>query len=95
MNVKLERTEISGLDNINYSLKEFYFLTKRNPEKLKNVIMAFISKYPEIPFSPELVVLTNFLLCFSSDSSAFALLGIIYKHIAPAYFITSTEYKQE
>lgn len=95
MNVNIDKVEIAGLDNINFSLKEFYFLAKRDAEKLKTVILSFISKYPEIPFSPELVLLTNFLLCFSSDASAFALLGIIYKHIVPPYFLSTTEYKQE
>ena len=44
----MEKTEISGLDNINYSLKEFYFLVGKDNVKLQNVCLTFCSKNPGV-----------------------------------------------
>ncbi|CAD8076236.1 unnamed protein product [Paramecium sonneborni] len=77
--LKTEQVDINGLDNINYSLKDFYSLVGNDNIKLKNVCSTFCSKNPQIEFTPQLVCLANFLLCFSSESSAFQLLNIIYK----------------
>ncbi|CAD8153139.1 unnamed protein product [Paramecium pentaurelia] len=77
--IRFDKTEISGFDNINYSLKEFYYLVGKDNQKLQNVCLTFCSKNPEVQFSAELVCLANFLLCFSSEASTYQLLTIIYK----------------
>lgn len=41
--------------------------------------MTFCAKNPEYKFTAELVCLANFLLCFSSEGSAYQLLCLIYK----------------
>ncbi|CAD8064418.1 unnamed protein product [Paramecium sonneborni] len=81
--LKMDQVEIIGLDNINYSLKEFYSLVGKDNVKLQNVCMTFCSKNPDISFTAELVCLANFILCFSSESSAFQLLNIIYRQKPP------------
>ncbi|CAD8158605.1 unnamed protein product [Paramecium octaurelia] len=87
--IRFDKTEISGFDNINYSLKEFYYLAGKDNTKLQNVCLTFCSKNPEVAFSAELVSLANFLLCFSSEASTFQLLGIIYKQKPPEECILS------
>ncbi|CAD8145137.1 unnamed protein product [Paramecium pentaurelia] len=81
--IKIDQMEFAGLDNINYSLKDFYSLVGKDNVKLQNVCMTFCSKNPDIKLTAEMVCLTNFLLCFSSEASAFQLLNIIYRQKPP------------
>ena len=59
------------------------------------MVLTLVGKYPEIPFTADLVVLAGFILCFASEHSAFALLVIIYKQIVPNYFTKTTDFKNE
>ncbi|CAK68799.1 unnamed protein product (macronuclear) [Paramecium tetraurelia] len=87
--LKMDQIEFAGLDNINYSLKDFYALAGKDNVKLQNVCMTFCSKNPDIKLTADMICLANFLLCFSSEASAFQLLNIIYRQKPPEEFLKS------
>ncbi|CAD8044444.1 unnamed protein product [Paramecium primaurelia] len=87
-NLNIAFAEIPGV--FNYSLREFiYHVLKDNEyETLKQVtgrvLETFLSNYNEVGFSPDLIMLTVFFLCFGSESAAFSLLNIFFAEMVQA-----------
>ncbi|CAD8053750.1 unnamed protein product [Paramecium sonneborni] len=81
-------SEIPGV--FNYSLREFiYYVIKENEfETLKQatgrILETFLSNYNEVGYSPDLIMLTIFFLCFGTESSAFSLLNIFFAEMVQA-----------
>ncbi|KAM3133334.1 hypothetical protein pb186bvf_014627, partial [Paramecium bursaria] len=82
-------TDIDTLQN--YSLKDFSLLVTKNVDsnKIKDAIEqvtgTFLLLHPAVGFSPELVLIVYFLLCFASEASAYLLLNILFSNIFPPY----------
>jgi hypothetical protein len=74
----------------NYSLREFFALALKNTEKntvqatIERIVGTFLLKYPQVGYSAELILLCYFLLCFSSEATAYTLLTVIYSTILPS-----------
>ncbi|CAD8138741.1 unnamed protein product [Paramecium octaurelia] len=87
-NLNIAFAEIPGV--FNYSLREFmYYVIKENEyETLKQVtgrvLETFLSNYHEVGFSPDLIMLTVFFLCFGSEAAAFSLLNIFFAEMIQA-----------
>ncbi|CAD8043338.1 unnamed protein product [Paramecium primaurelia] len=87
-NLNIAFAEIPGV--FNYSIREFmYYVIKDNEyETLKQVtgrvLETFLSNYHEVGFSPDLIMLTVFFLCFGSESAAFSLLNIFFAEMVQA-----------
>ncbi|CAD8185631.1 unnamed protein product [Paramecium pentaurelia] len=75
--------------NLNFSLREFItYLIKDNEhelltQKISKVLGSLLLQYPEIGYSSDQILITLFLLCFSSEASAYALLTVLYSNIIP------------
>jgi hypothetical protein len=75
----------------NYSMREFYELVIRGNElelvykAVADVLDVFYRKFPNVGFYADLVVITMFLMCFSSQASTYTLLTVIYGNVIPSY----------
>ncbi|CAD8107249.1 unnamed protein product [Paramecium sonneborni] len=75
--------------NLNYSLREFFnYLIKENEreqlaQKIGRVLGCLLQHYPNIGYVADQVLITLFLLCFSSEASAYVLLTVLYSDIIP------------
>ncbi|KAM3139675.1 hypothetical protein pb186bvf_008133 [Paramecium bursaria] len=79
----------------NYSLKEFLVVITQAQQQnqikqiLDRVLGTFLIMFPEVGFHIDQILITHFLLCFSSEASAYILLTIIYGYIYPPYLYQS------
>lgn len=48
------------------------------------MLETFLGLYPEVGYSSDLIVLTIFFLCFSSEATAFSLLNIFFAEMISA-----------
>ncbi|CAD8197429.1 unnamed protein product [Paramecium octaurelia] len=75
--------------NLNFSLREFItYIIKDNEhelltQKISKVLGSLLIKYPDIGYSADQILITLFLLCFSSEASAYVLLTVLYSDIIP------------
>ncbi|CAD8178701.1 unnamed protein product [Paramecium octaurelia] len=75
--------------NLNFSLREFItYLIKDNEhelltQKISKVLGSLLLQYPDIGYTSDQILITLFLLCFSSEASTYALLTVLYSNIIP------------
>ncbi|CAD8053752.1 unnamed protein product [Paramecium sonneborni] len=91
MKQELQMVMIEFWMNLTFSYREFLFYLMKDIEQdqlqqqICRVLGAILLQYPEIGYSSDQVIITTFLLCFCSESSAYAILTILYSEIIPSY----------